>query len=363
MSTFNFFFFVSKLWLLFLLFFFQRCYLFHSSQLEAEALSRGVMRSAGRLVEPVVFAVHGKGPASLLGRLVRWSAEKSGASATAHAIGGLSARSGRPEAFVPGFSRANFLTAAGADVRAVVDALSSPGGAPAALARLAPMLSETMQGRLARGAAESRAAAGGAQQCAEVVREEAPPELLQARFAYPPSNPSAGIAAALSPRPTHAQLTVRVRLLLRPYALVQSSLPTAATARGRSSHAAAVVSPPSAGSQAAASRARAQQGDWRPVLDASSGLIYWSAPGGAAGAADRSSWTPPSPAATLPQAPFRLELAGAEREPLQAEAGAAPLIRVAFVAVFERAIAPAAAVAAAAARSAATERWRLVDLV
>jgi hypothetical protein len=339
------------------------------------------MRSAGKLVDPLILSTHGRGSPTLLGRLVRWSAEAAASSATAHCLGGLGSRAGAG-AYVRGWSKPAFLASASSDVRALFAALSS--GAPAAaVARLAPALSEGMSARLLRGAAASRAAAGGAQQCADVLRELAPPELLQARFVYAPPAPGAGIAAALAPRPTHAQLTVRVRLLLRHWVLAEAGAPGKAAGGGGGGRAPPPPPAPisSAGSAAAAARARLiRPDDWAPALDAASGLVYWHTAAAAAAAAAgeppaapaRTSWAAPPPAATLWQAPWRLEACGAEREPVAAgsaeaerddDGSGAPLARVALVAVFERAIPPAAAAAAAAAASAATERWRLVHLI
>ncbi len=148
---------------------------------------------------------------------------------------------------------------------------------------------------------------------------------------------------------------------------------------------------------AAALRAR-RPVEWEPVLDERTRCVYWvaAAPGGpapplgyaaaaaalpSAGSAAPSSWLrsweAPPPAATLPQRPFRLELAGAEREPVLppdelavllagggggAPPAPAPLVRVTLLATWERAIPPAGSLNEGRAASAATERWRLVKM-
>ena len=330
------------------------------------------MRAAGRLLDPPLWLrlAGGSSNPSLLGRLVRWSVDRASSAATSTVLASL------PK-YVPGFAAASFARASAADLSAVLAAVSSPRPS-AELARLAGGLGEGIAVLLARGAEESARAAGGARQGAVIVQALAEPRILQARFIMPH-------APSWSPRPTHAQCAVEYKLLLRPFAL-----PAAAEAGGGGGGGGGGSS---SGSLASGLRGR-RAPEWEPARDERSGLVYWvgsadnsaaSTPprlGYAAAAADGAAWqvtwTAPQPTRLLPQLPFRIECAGAEREPVLPageldellakaaaglRAGPAPLVRATLIAVWERAIPPAGSTAGARSISPATERWRLVKLV
>lgn len=296
---------------------------------------------------------------------------------------------------IPGFNEAHFLSQSAEDLRTLYAAISS--GNPADLRRLAEeKMTETAFKLVVDGIAESRAAAGGAIQGAEVIEFLKEPRTGRARLIMP----KMGGQIPMTQRPTHIQITATYELLVRPFAIVPAAAPrspakqspaSGAGGRGKSGRVASLSrdddsvgsssgGSTSDGSLAAELKAHAFE-EWMPVQETGKGgMTFWVRGAGhigydhadvtAAAAAYgmdapappawHTTWTPPAPGQVLPRRPFRIEMAGVSREPRDGPDGA-PVVAVVQQIVWERPIPPAAGPAAAAA-NAVPPRWRMAKL-
>lgn len=352
------------------------------------------MRSAGRIVDPVVAGLYAAGTApsaGLFGRLLGWSRSKYAASQDVQAL--MQAKK-----HIADWNEPRFLSQCGDDLRTLYAAISS--GNPADLRRLAEeKMTETAFKLVEDGIAESRAAAGGAVQGAEIVEFLKEPRIGRARMIMPKMT---GQMTMLQ-RPTHIQITTTYELLVRPFAIVPATAAArpagaaspAGGSRGkggrdaprgarRTDSGAASDAGSSGGSLAAELKTHAAE-EWSPVQETGKGgLTYWARGAGPFGYehADvaaayiahgmdvpsppvwHTSWASPGPsAAGVPKRPFRIEMAGVSREPRTGPDGEA-LVAVIQQIVWERPI-PAAggtAGALAAAAQGVPLRWRMAKL-
>jgi hypothetical protein len=319
-----------------------------------------------------------------------WTAIKSNEAKTQQTMSSLG-----KQYFKADWSRQKFFDSSLEDLRKVFEAVSSGSGA--AVRKLGPLLTEDMQIALERGIEDSKADCG-AVQGAEVVQSLVAPALVQARAVFPSL---AQGRPGMAPRPTHVQVTLEHKLLVRPFALVPDAAAAVAETGGWRARlaqqrkrsrapvaAGAVVSGASGsgytsdgygsdsgyssseGSLASEVRQRSSE-EWEPVQDETSGLVFWAHGRGVMGFEDapfpwRRTWEAPPPTQLRPRRGWRIELAGIEREPIsvprQGGEGEEMLVRVTQHVVWERAVPPPGTINEALAASPATARWRIAKL-
>ena len=196
------------------------------------------MRAAGRIVDPVTQLVWASGRSpSALSRFVIWTRRTTSESNTHSVLTAL----GKTH-FPKTWNRATFLSSSLDDYQKLLAAVST--GSASKLQRLSPMLTEDAYWAVERGMDESRAESGGAVQGAEIVQVLADPNIVQARSVMPPL---AQASPGAVPKPTHVQICVSYKLLVRPFALA-----LAAPAASASSAAAAVMTAAHRGGAASA---------------------------------------------------------------------------------------------------------------